>query len=79
MTLAHLNDGKIISETEQVQVPVHTLSNRQALVYVGGIRRVLSADEEKYRRSLTLFCCADQIRKGVATNAVQIAELVIND
>jgi aspartate-semialdehyde dehydrogenase len=26
--------------------------------------------------AITLFCCGDQIRKGAATNAVQIAELL---
>ncbi len=44
----------------------------QDLVYVGRIRRDL-IDEE---RGLTLWCCGDQIRKGAATNCVQIAELL---
>ena len=46
----------------------------QDLVYVGRIRRDLIDDE----RGLTLWCCGDQIRKGAATNCVQIAELLIN-
>ncbi len=45
----------------------------QDLVYVGRIRRDLIDDE----RGLTLWCCGDQIRKGAATNCVQIAELLI--
>ncbi len=45
----------------------------QDLVYVGRIRRDL-IDEE---RGLTLWCCGDQVRKGAATNCVQIAELLI--
>lgn len=45
----------------------------QDLVYVGRIRRDLIDD----KRGLTLWCCGDQIRKGAATNAVQIAELLI--
>ena len=44
----------------------------QDLVYVGRIRPDLS-DEN----GLCLWCCGDQIRKGAATNAVQIAELLI--
>ena len=32
--------------------------------------------QPSFNRSLTLFCCADQVRKGAATNAVQIAELI---
>ena len=47
-----------------------------SLVYVGRVRRDLSADAASFNRSLTLFCCADQVRKGAATNAVQIAELI---
>ena len=42
-------------------------------VYVGRIRRDLIDDE----RGLALWCCGDQIRKGAATNCVQIAELLI--
>jgi len=45
----------------------------QDLVYVGRIRRDLLDDE----RGLTLWCCGDQVRKGAATNCVQIAELLI--
>ena len=45
----------------------------QDLVYVGRIRRDLIDDE----RGLTLWCCGDQVRKGAATNCVQIAELLI--
>ncbi|MBQ8507710.1 MAG: aspartate-semialdehyde dehydrogenase [Clostridia bacterium] len=45
----------------------------QDLVYVGRIRRDLIDDE----RGLTLWCCGDQVRKGAATNCVQIAELFV--
>ena len=44
----------------------------QDLVYVGRIREDLTSD-----RGLNLWCCGDQIRKGAATNAVQIAELLL--
>ena len=46
----------------------------QDLVYVGRIRRDLIDDA----RGLTLWCCGDQIRKGAATNCVQIAELLVD-
>ncbi len=59
--------------------PMPLLTSDQDLVYVGRIRRDLSAGPKKANRTLTLFCCADQIRKGAATNAVQIAELLINN
>lgn len=41
-------------------------------VFVGRIRRDLVSEN-----GLTLWCCGDQIRKGAATNAVQIAELLV--
>ncbi len=44
----------------------------QDLVFVGRIRRDLT-DEN----GLCLWCCGDQVRKGAATNAVQIAQLLI--
>ena len=44
----------------------------QDLVYVGRIRRDLISGDH----GLALWCCGDQVRKGAATNAVQIAELL---
>jgi aspartate-semialdehyde dehydrogenase len=41
-------------------------------VYVGRVRRDFSVES-----GLNLWCVADNIRKGAATNAVQIAELLI--
>jgi aspartate-semialdehyde dehydrogenase len=42
-------------------------------VYVGRIRRDFSVEN-----GVNLWIVADNIRKGAATNAVQIAELLIN-
>jgi aspartate-semialdehyde dehydrogenase (peptidoglycan organisms) len=44
----------------------------QDLVYVGRVRRDLINGE----KGLALWCCGDQIRKGAATNCVEIAELL---
>jgi aspartate-semialdehyde dehydrogenase len=41
-------------------------------VYVGRIRR-----DESVKSGVNLWVVADNVRKGAATNAVQIAELVI--
>ena len=41
-------------------------------VFVGRIRRDISLDN-----GINLWCVADNLRKGAATNAVQIAELLI--
>ena len=44
----------------------------QDLVYVGRIRRdLLNGDN-----GIALWCCGDQIRKGAATNCIEIAELL---
>ena len=43
-------------------------------VYVGRIRRDLGCDT-----ALNMWITFDQIRKGAATNAVQIAEVLIRD
>ncbi len=56
-------------ESKQYPMPLHT--SGQDLVYVGRLRRDLTC-----HRGLCLWCCGDQLRKGAATNAVQIAELL---
>lgn len=43
-------------------------------VFVGRVRRDISRDDS---RGLDLFVCGDQIKKGAALNAVQIAELLL--
>ena len=43
-------------------------------VLVGRIRRDISREDQN---GLDLFVCGDQIRKGAALNAVQIAELLL--
>lgn len=42
--------------------------------FVGRIRR-----DESAKNSLALWCVADNLRKGAATNAVQIAEILVRD
>jgi aspartate-semialdehyde dehydrogenase len=44
----------------------------QDLVFVGRIRKDITDP-----CGLALWCCGDQVRKGAATNAVQIAELLL--
>jgi len=66
----------LCDDPEKKAYPMPLLTSDQDMVYVGRVRRDLSAPEETFNRSLTLFCCADQVRKGAATNAVQIAEIL---
>lgn len=50
--------------------PMPLETTDQDLVYVGRIRKGITG-------GLMLWCCADQLRKGAATNTVQIAELLM--
>ncbi|MGI6710583.1 MAG: aspartate-semialdehyde dehydrogenase [Bacilli bacterium] len=52
--------------------PVSTIATNTDNVYVGRIRRDLSTE-----KGLLLYTVADNIRKGAASNAVQIAEKII--
>lgn len=64
-------DGvKLIDDPNAGLYPMPLDTTDQDLIYVGRIRKDLSRDDNK---SLTLWCCGDQVRKGAATNAVQIA------
>ena len=51
-----------------------TIATGRDAVYVGRIRRDLSQPEGF---GLDLFVCGDQLRKGAALNAVQIAEVLV--
>ncbi len=63
---------KVVDNPEKLEYPMPLDTSDQDLVYVGRIRRDLSAPDGV--NALTFWCCGDQIRKGAATNAVQIAE-----
>ncbi len=53
----------------QDHVPMPLETSNQDLVHVGRIRKSLCHDN-----GLLLWCCGDQIRKGAASNAVEIME-----
>ncbi len=68
--------GTVLKDDPQNKIyPMPLDTTDQDLVYVGRIRKDLT-DETGH--SMALFCCGDQIRKGAATNAVQILEKLIN-
>lgn len=54
------------------EYPMPIVTSNQDIVYVGRIRRDLANEN-----GINLWCCGDQVRKGAATNAVQIAELLV--
>ena len=64
----------LVDDLSAKQYPMPLDTSNQDLVFVGRIRPDLT-DE----KGLCLWCCGDQVRKGAATNAVQIAELVIEN
>ena len=66
---------KVVDDPSSSRYPMPLETSDQDLIYVGRLRRDLSAPEGV--SSLTFWCCGDQIRKGAATNAVQIAEHLV--
>jgi aspartate-semialdehyde dehydrogenase len=62
---------RLIEDYEGRCYPTPLDTTDQDLVWVGRIREDLT-DE----KGLTLWCCGDQIRKGAASNAVQILRLL---
>lgn len=62
---------KLVDNLPEKIYPMPLDTSGQDIVYVGRIRPDLTDD-----CGLALWCCGDQIRKGAATNAVQIAELL---
>ena len=66
---------KVVDDPATLSYPMPLDTSDQDLIYVGRIRRDLSAPDGV--NGITLWCCGDQIRKGAATNAVQIAEYLV--
>lgn len=68
-----VDDLDAVSPHDRWPTPMDT--SDQDLIWVGRVRRDLSNPCE--RRGICFWCCGDQIRKGAATNAVQIANLLV--
>ncbi len=63
---------KLVDDLKNKQYPMPLETSGQDIVYVGRIRPDLTDD-----CGTCLWCCGDQVRKGAATNAIQIAELLV--
>ena len=61
----------LVDDLANKKFPMPLDTSDQDLVFVGRIRDDLTCDN-----GLAIWCCGDQVRKGAATNAVQIAELL---
>ena len=65
---------KLVDDLKNKQYPMPLDTSDQDIVFVGRIRPDLTDPN-----GLCLWCCGDQVRKGAATNCVQIAELLIQN
>ena len=63
---------RLVDDLAKHEYPMPLDTSDQDIVFVGRIRPDLTDDN-----GLCLWCCGDQVRKGAATNTVQIAELLI--
>ena len=64
---------RLVDDLASKSYPMPLDTSDQDIVFVGRIRDDLTSEN-----GLSLWCCGDQIRKGAATNAIQIAELLLN-
>ena len=69
--IANAPGCKLMDDLSKKEYPMPLETSDQDLVFVGRIRPDLTDDN-----GICLWCCGDQVRKGAATNAVQIAELL---
>ncbi len=69
--LAEAPGVKLVDDPSQLVYPTPLMAAGQDLTLVGRIRQDISQEN-----GIDLFLVADNIRKGAATNAVQIAELL---
>ncbi len=70
--IAKAKGCKLVDDLGAKRYPMPLETSDQDIVFVGRIR-----DDITDERGLNLWCCGDQVRKGAATNTVQIAELVL--
>ena len=69
--IANAPGCKLVDDLGAKQYPMPLDTSDQDIVFVGRIRPDLTDDN-----CVCLWCCGDQVRKGAATNAIQIAELL---
>ncbi len=65
---------RLVDDLNAKEYPMPLETSGQDIVYVGRIRPDLTDD-----CGICLWCCGDQVRKGAATNAIQIAELLVKE
>ncbi len=70
--IANAPGCKLVDDLSKKQYPMPLDTTDQDIVFVGRIRRDLTDPN-----GISLWCCGDQVRKGAATNCIQIAELLV--
>ena len=70
--IASAKGCRLVDNPEAKEYPMPLDTSDQDLVYVGRIRKDIASEN-----GIALWCCGDQVRKGAATNAIQIAELLV--
>ncbi len=71
-TIAEAPGCKLVDDLANKVYPMPLDTTDQDIVFVGRIRKDLTDD-----CGISLWCCGDQVRKGAATNCIQIAELLV--
>ncbi|MEJ6589522.1 MAG: aspartate-semialdehyde dehydrogenase [Crocinitomicaceae bacterium] len=69
--LQNMSGIEVLDNPNELEYPMPILSQGKDAVFVGRIRR-----DESQENTLNMWIVADNLRKGAATNAVQIAKLV---
>ena len=64
----------VVNNPKENVFPTPLSASNKDNVEVGRVRRDISRDDNK---GLDLFVCGDQVKKGAALNAVQVAELLL--
>lgn len=74
-TLLHKTPGVVVQDNTDTYIyPMPIYAEGKDAVFVGRIRR-----DESLPNSLNLWVVADNLRKGAATNTIQIAEYLLNN
>ncbi len=71
--VANAKGCRLVDDLSSDVYPMPIETSNQDIVFVGRIREDLICE-----KGINLWCCGDQVRKGAATNTVQIAELLID-
>lgn len=73
--LSHAKGVKVVDDPLNYEYPTPLDTSNQDLIYVGRIRKQTVGNQT----AISFWCCGDQLRKGAATNSIQILESYLKD